>query len=148
MIQLAYTSLACQPMQKQALLKLLQQARLFNQLNNITGILLYKDQSFFQVIEGEEKVIDKLMLSIFDDPRHHNINILFRRIAEHRHFNMWSMGYIDIERSEYDLKNWGSESFLFPLQNMNGNLTELVSIATAKQLVMSFASARESSNYL
>ena len=138
MRQLAYTSLACKPFVKVELLQLLQQARSFNIQNDITGILLYKNQSFFQVIEGEDRIIEDLMISISNDYRHYNVSTLYNRDIVSRNFNLWSMGYINIDESEIDLQGWNSVNFQFPLQNVSGNLSELVNIATAKKLVLRF----------
>ncbi len=139
MIQLAYTSLASKALSKSQLLMLLQQARIFNAEKNITGILLYKDLSFFQVIEGDDTTILNLMSTIGNDNRHFNITKLYTRPIESRNFNLWSMGYINLENSEADLHGFEAPEFEFPLQNLNGNLSELVNIAKAKQLVMQFS---------
>lgn len=140
MIQLAYTSLASKALSKSQLLLLLQQARVFNAEKNITGVLLYKDLSFFQVIEGDDTTILNLMRSISNDKRHFNITTLYTRPIESRNFNLWSMGYINLENSEADLHGFEVPEFEFPLQNLNGNLRELVNIAKAKQLVLQFSS--------
>ena len=139
MLQLAYTSIACQVLKRREILSLLQQARLFNRQHNITGILLYKEQSFFQVIEGEDAIIKKLMGSIREDYRHYDINLLFEREVTRRHFDLWSMGYMDVERSDVDIESGSADGFDFPLQNIKGNLRELVNISTAKHLVLSYS---------
>lgn len=139
MIQLAYTSIANREMKQSALLSLLQQARMFNSKHNVSGILLYKDKSFFQVLEGETESIDKLMLSISGDTRHRSVNIIYRRALETRNFVAWSMGFVNIEEEQYDLEDWETQSFRFPLQNARGNLAQLLDVSAAKKLVMQFS---------
>ncbi|WP_093411154.1 BLUF domain-containing protein [Salegentibacter flavus] len=45
----------------------------FNNSHDITGVLLYSETNFFQLIEGEEKEIKDLYSRIEKDPRHRNI---------------------------------------------------------------------------
>ncbi len=139
MIQLAYTSTAVEPMSKLELLKLLQQAREFNLKNEITGILMYKEQSFFQVIEGEKDVVNNLLLSILDDPRHYDLGVIYNREISIRDFSTWSMGFVNLESNDYDLDGWENRGFEFPLQNENGNLTQMISVRQASHLVRSFS---------
>ncbi len=139
MLQLAYTSLACKPFKQADLLKLLQQSRMFNAQKDVTGILLYKDQSFFQVIEGEDSVVQDLMASISKDYRHNTLTTLYTREISSRNFDLWSMGYVNIDHNHLDLDGYDNNEFKFPLQNLQGNLSELVNIATAKKLVITFS---------
>ena len=52
LILLAYTSVAAHPMTHDELLSRLNSARTSNQRHGITGMLLYMDNCFFQVLEG------------------------------------------------------------------------------------------------
>ena len=139
MIQLAYTSIANRTQSRAQLLSLLQQARLSNQTQNITGILLYKDKSFFQVIEGDTLAVTNLMIAITQDKRHQDIDILFNRRIEKRDFDAWSMGYVNIDDQSYDLNDCCREAFEFPLQDKAGSFSQLVDVSTAKILVRQFA---------
>lgn len=54
-----------------------------NTNNNITGILLYNEGTFIQILEGKEETLDDLFKIIHRDRRHNNITkILDRRIGE------------------------------------------------------------------
>ena len=139
MIQLAYTSLATEPMSEKDLFELLKHARKNNQALGITGILLYKSGSFFQVLEGEQENLEKLLLVIESDPRHEEISLLFHRDIEQRNFTDWSMGYANIDNDHYDLGHWDSANFTFPLKNHKGNFVDLVNVATAMKLVAAFS---------
>lgn len=138
MIQVAYTSIARKAMSQSQLLLLLQQARLNNKALHVTGILLYKDRSFFQVIEGDEAVISRLILSISRDIRHHEFDMIFNRKIEKRNFEAWSMGFVNISEESYDLGECCNKEFHFPLQNAQGNLSQLIDVSTAKILVRQF----------
>lgn len=45
----------------------------FNKAEKITGLLLYNERNFFQLIEGEKKTIEDLYERIVQDSRHQNI---------------------------------------------------------------------------
>ena len=53
MIRLTYASTALKEWSPEELLKLLKDCRKNNGAKNITGILLYANGSFFQVLEGD-----------------------------------------------------------------------------------------------
>ncbi len=54
-----------------------------NMINNITGIFIYSEGNFFQVIEGETKKVEALFEKIYNDTRHYNIiKILDKKIED------------------------------------------------------------------
>lgn len=48
-----------------------------NELVDITGLLYFDDQIFFQVLEGEEKIVQEKFEKIATDPRHEDVTVLF-----------------------------------------------------------------------
>lgn len=64
-----------------------------NEARGITGMLICKDGSVLQILEGEEDVVEKLYEQIKRDSRVKNLIVLIRRMAETREFPDWSMGY-------------------------------------------------------
>lgn len=66
----------------------------------ITGMLILVDGCFMQVIEGQEDVIDAMMLRLFSDPRHSGVTVLVRETIESRSFSRWSMGFRRVESEE------------------------------------------------
>lgn len=58
----------------QDLRDILTEARDFNDLNGICGVLYYADNAFFQCLEGEQEVVERLFEKIQKDQRHYNIN--------------------------------------------------------------------------
>jgi uncharacterized membrane protein (DUF373 family) len=118
MIQVSYISSATQPMSTQELLELLQQCRKNNAGNGVTGMLLYSNATFLQVLEGEEKIIDSLVEKIRTDPRHTHLQILHRKTIERRQYSDWSMGFKRVSNRElqhveglrdFDEKNFNPE---------------------------------------
>lgn len=90
---LIYTSVAARPMDEVELHALLVEARLANAQLGITGMLLYKDGNFMQVLEGEHEVVNLLSRRISRDTRHLNVFTLHSGTIDARQFPDWSMGF-------------------------------------------------------
>jgi hypothetical protein len=93
---LIYTSVATHPMPASELHALLAEARLSNAQLGITGMLLYKDGNFMQVLEGEHEVVNQLSRRIARDARHVNVFTLHSGSIDARQFPDWSMGFRDL----------------------------------------------------
>lgn len=70
---ISYVSTAQIDLQDQGVNEIMNQTNLFNKLEDISGILLYNERNFFQLIEGEQNIIQELYAKISRDPRHSNI---------------------------------------------------------------------------
>lgn len=64
-----------------------------NAKNSITGLLLYSEGSFLQLLEGEDFIVNKVMKKIQKDKIHHSIIILVDALSDTRMFPAWSMGF-------------------------------------------------------
>jgi Sensors of blue-light using FAD len=53
------------------------EARSFNAINGIFGLLTYDRRGFLQAVEGADDAIDELLEKIRRDPRHHEMQLLF-----------------------------------------------------------------------
>lgn len=91
--QLVYASAASVEFTDAQLLELLEVARANNTQLDVTGMLLFAEGSFLQVLEGEREVVERLFAKIECDPRHENTRVLLRAAVEERVFGDWSMGY-------------------------------------------------------
>lgn len=100
LIHLIYASAATYPCSSEALLNLLSQARLKNRELNITGILLYVESNFFQVLEGNQKAVDSLFATISADNRHHNVVKIIYETIHARSFKYWEMGFANVTLSQ------------------------------------------------
>ena len=96
MISLIYVGSAVEPFSKVELLNLLETSRRNNARLHVTGMLLYKDGNFMQVIEGEGPAVRKLHTKISHDPRPDGLITLLERPIEQRQFTDWSMGFKDL----------------------------------------------------
>ena len=97
---LAYTSIASHHMTHEELLTLLSQCRKNNLPTDITGMLLYMEGCFFQVLEGEPDQLEALYNKIAKDPRHHDVMKLILEPIDARCFSNWSMGFQYITKEE------------------------------------------------
>ncbi len=67
---------------------------------NISGMLLYLNQRFIQVLEGEKEQVMSLYNRILEDKRHKDVMIVIEGYASKRNFENWSMGFHHIHSSE------------------------------------------------
>jgi hypothetical protein len=67
-------------------------ARAANTGRNITGMLLYLEGAFMQVLEGDDQAVSETFERIKRDPRHWDAQILLDRHGP-RAFGEWSMGF-------------------------------------------------------
>jgi Sensors of blue-light using FAD len=97
LIQLIYASAASKPFSAVELRELLRLARAKNERLDITGMLLYHEGSFLQVLEGPDSAVNPLLETIAKDKRHDKVLLLLRREIEARNFGEWKMGFVDVD---------------------------------------------------
>ncbi len=76
---------------------ILEVSRRKNAERNITGILLYKDGNFLQVLEGDEEAVTSLYRTIERDSRHKGLVLIARRKIAQREFPDWTMGFVNLD---------------------------------------------------
>lgn len=69
----------------------------WNNDHDITGILLYSQGNFFQVLEGEEQLLKDLFKRIKADERHHNIITIFQKEVPDEKFNNYEASFISLD---------------------------------------------------
>lgn len=97
---LIYTSLSTQPLSVPALQALVRRARERNAAAGITGLLLYLDDAFLQVLEGRREAVHALYGEIIRDRRHTGAYVLLDTPIRQRSFGDWSMGYAGVTRAD------------------------------------------------
>ena len=70
---ITYVSTANPDLKEWEIQNLLENARMKNELNNITGIFIYSSGNFFQILEGKKEIVLQLYEKIKQDIRHHSI---------------------------------------------------------------------------
>lgn len=91
MYQIIYASQSVHYFSKPELTTLVEHAGQRNRALNVTGILIYLDGEFMQLLEGDKQDVKFLMALIEKDSRHHSISILKENEIQSRRFNQWSM---------------------------------------------------------
>jgi len=101
MYYLVYTSAAVDKLAEEDLSFLLRQYLGKTKFYNITGLLLYIDGNFFQVLEGEKEDVLNFFFTIEKDSRHNKIITLMKGELEARNFKNWKMGFKASENKAY-----------------------------------------------
>ena len=79
---------------------LLDECRGKNAKVEVTGMLLYRDRTFFQVLEGDRPVVEALFEKIGKDKRHVRVTKVILEPIEQRTFAAWTMGYSEMTAKE------------------------------------------------
>lgn len=70
----------------------------------ITGVLLYSESKFIQLVEGESNVITELYDKIKKDPRHSNTMMVSYAPIKEKSFPSWHMGTRLLTKNEVEFK--------------------------------------------
>lgn len=73
---------------------ILETARINNARDGVTGVLIFNDGRFVQILEGAPSTLDRLLDTIQADPRHTDMDVMARDPIETRDFPQWDMAYL------------------------------------------------------
>lgn len=79
---------------------ILEKSRQNNSKNEVTGMLLYRNGAFFQVLEGDRSAVEILFEKIAADTRHIRVTKIVLEPIFERDFAYWTMGYPKISLKE------------------------------------------------
>ncbi len=96
MRSVTYISTATTPFSEADLVKLLDKSRGKNFRAGLTGMLLYRNGTFIQTLEGEDEALWTTYDAILRDPRHKGIIKLMDHPTEEREFKSWSRGFATV----------------------------------------------------
>lgn len=96
---LVYVSSATRLLTADELTELLRKIHANNLRQDITGMLLYKDGNFMQVLEGPEEMVHWTFEKIRRDARHTGVRQLTEGPLEKRNFPDWTMGFRTLDPS-------------------------------------------------
>ena len=107
---ISYVSTVSPNLTEQEIKEVLNFSQNLNIETNITGILLYSEGNFFQVLEDKKKLLLSLFEKIKADPRHYNILTIFEKDVKITQFNTYKISFIWLDtRYKYnDLKTYFS----------------------------------------
>ena len=136
MIHLIYASVETQAFSSAQLTELLQKARVKNEDLYLTGMLLYSDGNFFQVLEGEPDSVDGMYKKLHLDKRHQQLTMIVREPIAKRYFADWSMGFSSITPEELNQVEGLNDFF------HEGSCFVGLDSGRAKKLLAAFAEGR------
>lgn len=136
LIHLIYNSASTIPVSAQDLEMLLFKARNKNAALDITGMLIYVDGCFFQILEGPQDAVDALATTIKSDPRHTRMTTIIREPIAKRSFKEWTMGYARVDANQIG-EIEGFTDFFSTSQNLTN-----VDAGRAKKLLAAFKEGR------
>jgi hypothetical protein len=98
--RLLYVSGASRALSDSDLEAILRTSRANNGKLGVTGMLLWADGAFIQVLEGASTAVAALVDRIRRDDRHKNVMVIIEEEADRRVFGAWEMGFkkLDPER--------------------------------------------------
>ncbi len=99
MFYIVYISTAVKLPNHDELTALLQQCRDSNQKLGITGLLLYQQGTFMQMLEGDKEAVIELYHRISRDPRHTAVHTVLEGEIGQRNFADWSMGFVNMDKT-------------------------------------------------
>ncbi len=134
LIHIVYLSYSEKKLSESELNGFLATIRRKNEIQNITGLLLYNDEAFIQVIEGNREKIHQIFDLISKDSRHSNIVKLLEEPITKRAFPGWSMGFRKIDK-EQNLQLPGFSDFM---QNKQSEIDYKECAAAVRHLLYSF----------
>ena len=136
LIHCIYASTPSPEFRESALPALLKNARRANLERGISGMLLYIDGSFFQVLEGSAHAVDAVYCAIKGDPRHRRVTLIIREPILERNFGDWTMGFANVAPDEVG-QLLGENDFF-----TSGSCMVDIGAGRAKKLLMAFRSGR------
>lgn len=98
MILLVYISFAAGTLDQQDLSDILASSVRRNAQDDITGVLLFHDDMFLQVLEGPEAVVHALVERIRADQRNRDVVVLLEEPLAQRLFPDWAMALVNHDR--------------------------------------------------
>jgi hypothetical protein len=131
-----YTSMATPLFRDDGIEELLERARAANAQADITGILLFVDRGFFQILEGHPLRIERVFAKIGTDPRHERVTRIIDEPIARRAFGQWTMGFPQLENQELQAII-GTNDFFSERSCLDG-----LGSGRAKKLLDAFANGR------
>ena len=136
LFHLGYVSTETGDLGSDGMVELLTEAQRINTSRDITGLLLHRERSFYQVLEGSEDMVRQTFDSIAKDERHTGIDVLFEGEVNEREFPDWQMGFLNLDGVDIESLQ-GYSDFLSREDNAKDFLENL---SRGKRLALMFRS--------
>lgn len=99
---ICYVSTASPHIEEEDVDRILNYTENWNIDHDITGILLFSEGNFFQVIEGESSIINELFTNISKDIRHHSLIKIFNREIKNISFTGYEASFLSKRAKNLD----------------------------------------------
>lgn len=103
--QLLYFSRATAHVEASTLAEILQTSQRNNQRSGISGLLIYEDYHFMQVLEGTKQAVEEIFAKICVDERHTDVFTIYSADVEKRQFGGWAMAHYQFQPDDEELRN-------------------------------------------
>ena len=98
-----------------------------NQRDGITGALIYDDQWFAQVLEGDEGAVSATFERILRDPRHRDVSLVTMEGVSARRYGDFAMACVGRSQDNGDLfRHYGEDDRFDPRQIRRDRLSDLI----------------------
>ncbi|MGE5548758.1 MAG: BLUF domain-containing protein [Solirubrobacterales bacterium] len=111
---LVYLSHERRAMTRSDLHDILRASRIKNTVAGVTGVLVYDQGTFIQVLEGDAHAVGALFETIRGDRRHAGVEVLLDVETDRRTFSEWSMAFIEADSLPPN-ERWLTRSLSTPL---------------------------------
>ncbi len=101
---LVYISIASETLAYSDLKHILESSEKHNAINEITGLLIYQDVYFIQLLEGNETKVVETMSRIIKDRRHNHLQVILESKSNQRIFSDWSMAFCDADTANEGIR--------------------------------------------
>ncbi len=131
--QLVYSSSATQEFWPDDLFRLVETSRRKNALRAVTGMLLFRDGQFLQLLEGPEREVMSVFELVKRDPRHTGVKVLLSEAVPERQFPEWTMGFERLDEAWNVPRAWATI-----LENGLNSSSMAENPSRAKDLLLTF----------
>ena len=111
MLQLIYRSVAAPGIDAGVAARISEYSRQRNRSLEITGVLLFDQRNFVQVLEGGTNIVDLVFGQIQKDDRHSDVTLLSRIEKLERSFPYWSMQLSVVRTAYFEQPPWQNPQF-------------------------------------
>jgi hypothetical protein len=111
--QLIYTSKPTPLMTEGVLLDILKKSQITNLESKLSGLLIFHNGTFMQLLEGEKKEVTELYKVIQNDPRHREVKIIFESVNPERCMPTWAMG---LSMADHEADAISKQAFHIPIE--------------------------------
>ena len=94
LVRLVYVSTSINEVDSDTLQSILSTAQTNNDAHDLTGLLVFDDKYFVQLIEGGRSAVSQLLGNLYRDTRHKDLVVLGFDVVHQRPFPNWSMQFV------------------------------------------------------